>query len=88
MCIYVSIVFVCVHIYVLCMHKCMCVSMYVHVCCVSVFMCMFMCMCCVCACAQPVQKATCCVDCPKYPSNVATHSTKDSVSILAEKTIF
>lgn len=43
---------------------------------------------CVCAYAQPVRKAACSVDCPKSPSNVATDSTKDSMSILAEKANF
>lgn len=48
------------------------------------------CMLCVvlCAYAQPVRKAACSEDCPKYPSNVATNSTEDSMSILAEKTNF
>ena len=43
---------------------------------------------CVCVYAQPVRKAACNVDCPKYSSNVATDSTKDSMSILAEKANF
>lgn len=62
-----------------------CVSMYVYVCCVSICICMHMYVVyCVCAYAQPVRKAACSVDCPKCPSNVATDSTKDSMSILAE----
>lgn len=69
----------------MCKHVCICV------CCVSEYMCVCMHMYvvyCVCAYAQPVRKAACSVDCPKYPSNVATDSTKDSMSMLAEKANF
>ena len=43
---------ICMHIYVLCMHKCMCVSMCIYVC-LSMCMCAYMCFCvyCVCMCA-------------------------------------
>lgn len=90
----------CMHVYVYLCEYCVCMCAYICVMHAQVYVCKHVCTCvlckciyvyvyvCVCACAQPVQKATCSVYCPKYPSNVATDSTKDSMSILAEKTIF
>lgn len=91
----VEIMYVCV-----CVRMCPC-SLCTRVCvqaCMYMCMCAYLCICvyvhvhmhaytCVCICTV-CGKAACGVDGQQYPSSVATISTKDSMGILAAKSVY